>query len=156
MEATLAATPSAIDFLSSFKTEANIFSVLTGALSFLGGIIFVFVTGFSREFFDERARRAKHKLNVARHVLKVCTEASTGNFKTPPRDIEHIHSVLNDLDGVNKELGEDLNNLVNLWGRIVELSSDDKNSKFVIEMLRKVEEKRKKLVDWANRTRSGN
>ena len=63
------------------------------------GVIGTFATGFSKEFFEERARVAKHRREVARHVLRICNEASTGNFKQAPREIGDVHAALTDLAG---------------------------------------------------------
>lgn len=123
------------------------------------GIAGTFVTGFAKEFFDERARRFKHKLEVARHVLRVCNEASTGNFRKTPRDMEHVNSVLTNLDGIDAEMGVVMNSFVSLWGRLVEQSGmaeqDEVGRRHYVEMLSEVEQKRKILVAWANRIRVG-
>ncbi len=124
------------------------------------GVVGAFGTGYVKEFFDERARIAKHKRDVARLVLKICNEASTGNFKRPPRDIESINSVLTDVEGVDKEIELIMNNFVNLWGRIVEQSQksnmDKDETRHLVKMLNDVEKDRKKLTSWSNQLRAGN
>lgn len=124
------------------------------------GIVGTFVTGFAKEFFDERARRFKHKLNVARHVLEICNEASTGNFRKTSRNTEHVNSVLTNLDGVDEKMGVVMNSFVSLWGRLVDYSEDTRQGESGIrhyaEMLNDVEQKRKTLVTWANKIRAGN
>ncbi len=134
----------------------NVFPYIIGAA---GGILSLFVSGFFREFFDERARRAKHKRDVARKVHKICTEASTGNFRTAPRDIEDVNSVLTDLEGVDKAMSVEMEKLVSSWQSVVlerskgELSAEDVN--FVKSQRDHAEEKRKILVAWTNRIRAG-
>jgi hypothetical protein len=124
-----------------------------------GGIVTLLWKGFLKEFFDERKRIAKHKLNVARHVLKVCNEASTGNFKRPPRDIEHIHSVLTDVEGFNSDMEKTMTSFISLWQHVVHLSENRLkravNEKDFTKTLRDVEKKRKILVGWANKIRAG-
>jgi hypothetical protein len=116
-------------------------------------------TGFIKEFFDERARKKKHKLEVARHVLRICNEASTGNFRHAPREMEDINSTLTDLEGVDKEMETIMNSFVNLWGRLVEASGKagqgEAGQRHFIEMSNDIEEKRKALITWANRIRVG-
>lgn len=125
----------------------------------IGGIISLFASGFLKEFFDERKRKAKHKRDVARQVLKICNEASTGNFKCAPRDIEHINSVLTDVEGVDKKMVLTMTSLISLWGRIIEHSEKSNQSNasegHYVEMLRDVEEKRKVIITWANKIRAG-
>src|SRR4051794_33290680 len=84
------------------------------------GIFGTLGTGYGKEYFDERARQRKHKINVANEVHKLLHEASTGNFKRSPRDIEHINKVLTDLEGIDKEMGKNMNEFVNDWMLMVE------------------------------------
>jgi hypothetical protein len=131
--------------------------VIGGILGALGTI----GTGFVKEFFDERARRAKHKRNVAREVHALCIEASTGNFRTPARDHEHVNSTMTDLDGVDRKMGVALNRFVTLWGLIIyETQKDKRNASkedyaYFKGLLDEVQEKRKILVGWANKMRAG-
>lgn len=129
-----------------------------GVFGFIGGIAVIFLTGFSKEFFDERNRRAKHKLNVAIEVHKICNEASSGNFKIAPRKSEHVNSVLTDLDGVDNEIGKIMNSFVSKWRIIVDrynqTNQDDTAAAIhLVDMLNEIELKRKLLVDWANKIR---
>lgn len=125
----------------------------------IGGVIGLFTSGFLKEFFDERARVAKHKRNVARHVLGICIEASTNNFLRAPRDMEDIYGVLTDLEGIDKDMEIVMNNFVNLWGRMIDVRNKEnptkEDNKHFAEMLKEIEEKRKILTAWANKVRVG-
>lgn len=44
------------------------------------GVVGMFTTGFAKEFFSERARTKKHRIDVAREVYKVINEASSEVF----------------------------------------------------------------------------
>lgn len=85
---------------------------LTGVIS---GVILTIASGFSKEIFDERARKAKHKINVAREVHNIVVEARAGKYKIPPRDLEHIHSVIIDLGGIDETQEEMLAVFANYW-----------------------------------------
>lgn len=141
---------------SADKIISTIMPYILGGIAGFGS---AFLPGFAKEFFDERARRFKHKLHVSRHVLGICNEASTGNFRKPPRDMEHVNGTLTNLDGIDTEIGAVMNSFVNLWGRLVEqseeLEQNKDKSKFYIEMLNEIEKKRKILVIWANKIRVG-
>ncbi len=103
--------------------------------------------------------RFKLKLQVARHVLGICNEASTGNFRKASRNTEHVNSVLTNLDGVDEKMEVVMNSFVSLWGRLVEHSGKaeqgEPGRKHYVEMLNEVEQKRKILVAWANKIRAG-
>lgn len=122
------------------------------------GSIGTFLTGFAKEIFDERARKKKHKLDIARQVLKICNEASTNNFKQPPRSIEHVYSVLTDLEGINKKMSIEMEKFVSSWQIMTnpnDIPFSDKGKYFPDE-LNRAEEKRKTLIEWANKIRTGN
>lgn len=131
---------------------------LVGAV---GGIGTMFLTGFTREFFNERERKHRHKIEVAREVHKLCIEASTHSFKKPAKSQERVMSVLTDLDGVDIRMGKELNRFVALWGLLVpELQKDKAKERkeeydYLMGMLHEIEEKRKILAEWANRIRVG-
>lgn len=123
------------------------------------GVVGSFITGFSKEFFDERLRKAKHKRDVARQVLKICNEASTGNFRSAPRDVEYVNSVLTDLEGVDKNKSVEMEEFISSWQIFARerlrtpLNSGD--VKFAKEELGRADGKRKILVVWANKIRTG-
>src|ERR1035437_2175144 len=77
----------------------------------IGGVITLFASGFLKEFFDERARRSRHKREVARHVFRICIEASTNSFIVEPRNMEDIYSSLTDLEGLDKKMAVNMNEL---------------------------------------------
>ncbi len=129
--------------------------VMPYVIGAIGGMVTIFVTGFFKEFFDERARITQHKRNVARHVLKICIEASTNNFKIAPREMEDIYSVLTDLEGIDKKMSVEMEKFVSSWGLIIEHSKSH-GAAFLKENLDRVEKKRKILVAWANKIRAGN
>jgi hypothetical protein len=132
------------------------FPLITAVVGYVGGL---FLPGFSKEFFAERARKARHKLDVAIQVHKICNEASTGKFQHWPRDMEHINSVLTDLDGVDKKMGETMNSFVSLWRDCVRAQQTVLGvyaGRHYKEILGEVEEKRITLVAWANKIRAGN
>lgn len=156
----LVSTPSAqsFDFNSLIPIVQWAQPYLVGAV---GGIGTMYFSGYVREYFDERARKAKHKRNVAREVHQLVNEANTGNFRIPARSQEHVNSVLTDLDGVDRHMGKTLNRFVALWGLLVpELQKDKAKERkeeydYLMGMLHEVEEKRKILAEWANRIRVG-
>jgi hypothetical protein len=78
------------------------------------GFYFNFAGGFSKEFFDERARKKKHKLNVAQHVLQICNEGFTMHYIESPRDIEHVNSVINNLKGIDEDVEQTIHALCTL------------------------------------------
>ncbi len=122
------------------------------------GVVGLFASGFLKEFFGERARKAKHKRNVARHVLKICIEASTNNFLLPPREMEDIYSAITDLEGIDKKMGAAMEKFISSWYFIKEHQRSNSNhddAKFLKENLDRVERERKVLVTWANKIRTG-
>lgn len=133
--------------------------LLPYAIGAIFGVVSLFASGFLKEFFDERARIATHKRNVARHVLKICIEASTNNFRVVSREMEDIYSALTDLEGIDKKMNGEMEKFVSSWGTFARerskknLSPDD--VKFAKSELDRVEEKRKILVTWANKIRAG-
>jgi hypothetical protein len=126
-------------------------------IGILGGVSSQIAGGYFKEHFAERERRLKHKINVANQVLKICNEASTGNFKHVPRDTEHVNSVLTDLEGIDQNMETVMNNFVNLWRKITEDSANSARSedskRDLIEMNHNMEKDRKILVAWANKIR---
>lgn len=130
--------------------------IMGGLFGFLGA----FSSGLIGEIFGERARQNRHKINVAREVHKLCIEASVSSFCDKPRDIEHVYSVLTDLDGIDEEKGEVLNKLVSLWQLIAFAQQRTKRVTKELrqdqdERMKEIEEKRKILVNWANKIRVG-
>lgn len=123
----------------------------------IGYILGQFLPGFSKEFFDERARRKRHKIEVAIQVHKICNEASTGNYKLTPRSQEHVNSILTDLAGISEEMENEMLTFINLW-RLIRDFNTEANSvegkKYYMELNMKIEPKRKKLTSWANKIRS--
>ena len=124
------------------------------------GIITLVASGFLKEFFDERSRIATHKREVARHVLKICIEASTGNYQQEPSDMKSIYSTLTDLEGIDKDMEKNLNNFVNLWNIIRNIKNNKPpthdQEKYYFETNKEIEDKREILVAWANGIRTGN
>ncbi len=139
-----------MDLTLIYKILQFIFPYLVGVVSGIGGMYF---SGLLNEHFKEKARVAEHKRNVAKHVLKICNEASTKNFNKQPREIEDINSALTDLDGIDLEMGKVFNNFVTDWGLIsgekVRTYSDFDDKEYLAELRNDVEKKRKTLVDWA-------
>lgn len=134
--------------------------LLPFAATFVAGVVASFGSGFVREFFEERNRVATHKRNVARHVLKICIEASTNNFRCYPYEkIESIHSVLVDLEGINNQIEKELTQFVGLWRTISELYLKSwlnmEGKEHLSESLKSIERKRKILILWANSLRVG-
>lgn len=133
-------------------------------LVFIGGLASgffgAFITGLVGEIFGERARQNRHKIDVAREVHKLCTEASTYHFQHLPRDMERIFSVVTDVDGINKDMGKVLNRFVTLWQLLAKRRpatreySHDENSNYQ-EMSDEIEKKRKILVKWSSGIRRG-
>lgn len=124
------------------------------------GVVGVYLAGFVKEFFDERARKAKHKRDIASQVIHICNEASTGNFKKTPRNIENIHNVLTDLEGIDNKMCESMDKFVSEWqifakGQNFRLVSNDRD-KFINDGLESIEEYRRELINWANTIRAGN
>ena len=144
-----------IDILQITQILNKLFPYIIGAI---GGIASLYASGYCKEYFDERARIAKHKREVARQVLQICNEASTSNFKLLPRDIEHVNSVLTNVEGINSNMEAIMNRFISLWQLIAQISQSHlgkEETKDLREMLKEVEEKRKRLVDWANSIRIG-
>lgn len=116
-------------------------------------------TGFIKEYFDERARKKKHKLEVARHVLRICNEASTNNFRKAPREMEDVNSTLTDLEGIDEEMSTKMAEMVSSWSTFSrerskgDLSPDD--VKFAKDQLDRAENNRMILIAWANKIRNG-
>ena len=119
------------------------------------GVLGTFVTGFAKEFFYERARRKKHKLEIARQVLKICNEASTGNYLYLPRDMEHVNSVLTDLEGINKSMSVEMEEFISSWRSIRPVGDVFMAAIFEQKQLDRADEKRKILIAWANKIRTG-
>ena len=131
-------------------------SLITNAFPiFVGGAIGFFVNflgGFSKEFFDERARKKRHKIDVARAFQKIVTEASTNGFKVLPREMEHVHSVLDDVKGVGAVVGEKANIFVGNWQVIAHTHVDGGNYK---DLLQETRDLRDELTEWCNKIKNG-
>lgn len=141
----------------------NSFVVGAGTLvvGFISGQL---LPGFAKEWFAERERRRKHKLNVAIEVHKICNEIKTGNYRTLPRDWEHVNSVLTDVEGVDEKMGVVMAEFLELCqdvfedylaerGDLPERGVSTAKEKF--QNYQKVENKRKILVKWSNKLRTG-
>jgi len=155
------ATPSAaIQFIYDFLHSLSLSSLIIGVLGYLLGIFTKFVDGYIKSYFVEKERRDKHKREVARQVLKLCNEASTNSFRKAPRDMEHINSVLTDLEGIDKDMSVEMEKFSTSWQLIPrersrgDLSSDD--ARFLKSNIDRAERKRKILISWANKIRAGN
>jgi hypothetical protein len=122
--------------------------VIGGVLGFFGN----FLSGFSKEFFDERARKKRHKIDVARAFQKIVTEASTNGFNMLPRDMEHVHSVLDDVKGVDAAVDEKANIFVGNWQVIAHTHTDGGNNRDVIQETRDL---RDELTEWCNKVKNG-
>ena len=137
--------------------------IIGACFGYVSTIFTLIVTGHTNFYFTEKSRKHTHMVNVANNVAKLCNEASTGNFKTPARNREHVNSVLTDLDGVSKDMGIVLNRFVSLWGHIIDLVSQSSDTgvnrvsrlRDLKETMDEIEEKRKILVEWANKIRAG-
>lgn len=126
----------------------------------IGGILTLFASGFFKSFFDESARQATHKREVARHILKICIEASTNSFISKPRDMEDIYSALTDLEGLDKQIMKHMENFVTSWQFISVKNNNTRlknadDKKFFQEHYSGIEKERKILVKWANEIRVG-
>lgn len=129
-----------------------IYQIFWKLLIFLGGVVATLIyelkTGFVKEIFEERTRKRTHKINVANKVLKICNEASVGNYCVPPRDVEHVFSIMTDLDGVDEDMGKSMNEIVSYW---MILSA----TKHQIRTAAEVSERNIQLVTWGNAIRAG-
>jgi hypothetical protein len=123
------------------------------------GFYFNFAGGFSKEFFAERARKKRHKINVANEVHRLVNEASTGNFTVVPRDAEHTNAVMTDLDGVDEEMGKVITVFVARWYQIANMDTQGlqriESTKHLMELRKEVEEKRVILIEWSTKVRAG-
>jgi hypothetical protein len=150
-------TPSAvIQILESIKQSIDFTTLIIGGITFACGLYF---RGFTKERFDNRARVVKHKLNVARHVLEICGEASTNHFATAPRDMEHIHSVLTNVEGFDKKVEVVMNSFISKWQMLVTMKNtkglNNDGAKYTAELMIEIEKDRKTLIEWANKIRVG-
>jgi hypothetical protein len=133
--------------MESLITSA-ILLVVGGVLGFFGN----FLGGFSNEFFDERARKKRHKIDVARAFQKIVAEASTNGFKVLPRDMEDVHSVLDDVKGVDAAVGENANIFVGNWQVIAHTHADSGNYR---DELQETRDLRDELTEWCNKVKNG-
>ncbi len=133
--------------------------VVTAVGGILLGVIGSFGSGFVKEFFDERARKAQHKREVARHVLQICNEASTCSYRHSPRDVEKINSTLTNLEGFDHKACVTMEKFSSSWQCFAREHSKGKMTpedvRFAKEQLDDAEEARKILVPWANKIRIG-
>jgi len=126
-------------------------------IGFIVGIATMFASGYTKEYFEERASKAKHKRDVARQVLIICNEASSGSFRKAAREMEHVNSVMTDLEGIDKEMEEAMVKMVSSWGTVAREKTKGNLSpydvKFIKDQLDRAEENRKILIGWANKIR---
>jgi hypothetical protein len=124
------------------------------------GVIGTFAAGFSQEFFAERARKARHKLDVAIQVHKICNEAITGSFENAPQDMKHINFALTDLEGVDQKMSVKMTEMVSSWRTFAREFANGAYDPDEIKVLQgefdRAEENRKTLVAWATKIRTGN
>ena len=99
----------------SMSFEQVVGTLLPYVIGGVVGIAGTYATGFAKEFFDERARKRRHRLDVAREAHKIVNEAITTRFQSEPRDLEHAYSVAVDVRGVDKEYGDKFYNLLGNW-----------------------------------------
>lgn len=129
--------------------------VIGGAI----GFYFDFARGYSKRYFDEKDRVKRHQLEVARHVLRICNEASTGSFRVAPQDIEDVNSTMTDLDGIDEKLGAKMTEMIASWGTFARERGNGGNTgddaKFLKEQFDRAETNRVILIDWANKVRNG-
>jgi hypothetical protein len=145
------------------------FPLVTAAVGYIGG---QFIPGFSKEFFAERARKKRHKIEVARKVLNICTEAKTGDFLLVPSSMEEVNRTLANVEGVDEKMGVAMTNMVNSWITLARLDANgglsDEARRFERELLKNptqlnrsamlnyAKEENRVLVIWANKIRAGN
>lgn len=139
IEATLSAI---IQFLNSVKPYVNFYTLVISGITFVCGLLF---RGFAKELFDERARKRKHKQNVVREVHILINEASTNRYSERPRSVEHVNSVLSDVDGIDKEIGVVMRKFVELW-RKPKIEVDD-----IVTVSDEIEKNEKILTAWVNK-----
>lgn len=125
----------------------------------ISALLVAYGSGYIAEYFTERGRIAKHKRDVARLVIKICTEASTSSYCNTPRDMERVNSVLTDLEGIDKEMCLDMETLISSWGVLSRRRSNGKlgteDIVFATDLRNRAEEKRLKLITWATKIRLG-
>jgi hypothetical protein len=141
-------------FIDTYALPVIISSVISGAV----GFYFNFARGFSKEFFDKRARKEKHKLNVAQHVFQICNEADTNSFRVLPKDIEHINSVKKNVKALDEKVGNTMTEFISSWytfarGRKNESRAED--IRFLDREHKQAETRMMKLLEWANKIRIG-
>lgn len=142
-------------FFDIVKPYFSIPSIIIGVAGFILGVATKFADGYIKEHFDNRKRKVEHKRKIAAEVLTICNEASTNSFRTPPRDIEHIHKILTEVEFIDKHMETAMNELVSSWSSFSTRRSaghlQPEEVKFQKEQLDRAEERRKILIRMANK-----
>ena len=130
--------------------------LIIGAIVGIAGTIW---TGLSRSWFAEQQRRKKHRLEVARHVLKICIEGSTCNYENKATDMKQVYATMTDLDGINTKLGKNLNKFISAWTlyaySIQQGDKDYRDIEYRSSLYNEIAEGRKIIIEWANKIRVG-
>lgn len=152
-----ATTSAVIRFFDSVKPYLSISFMIIGVTGFILGVATKFADGYVKEHFDNRKRLAEHKRKIAEEVLIICNEASTSSFQTPPRNIEHIHKILTEVELIDRQMETAMNEFVSSWSSFAtrrgagHLQSEE--VKFQKEQLDRAEDRRKMLIKMANKMR---
>lgn len=129
---------------------------VTGIGGIIIGVIGVFITGFSKEFFAERERKTRYKIDVARAVHKICIEARSHGYIVSPRNYEHVTSVITDLESIDKKMSDVMQDFVTNWEFLVnDRSNGQKTDKTNFKILQEAGGEERKLSNWSNKIRAG-
>lgn len=147
----------------NFETFRNQVAPLIAIAGALGGIVATIlwkvVDRVLNDGFEERKRALRHEIEMARKVFDICNEASTNNFKNLPQDMKHVNSILSNLEGIDENMCKNMEEFISSWGTFARertrkgLLPDD--VRFLKEQLDRAEERRKILINWANKIKVG-
>lgn len=145
------------------KSIGNTFASLLPGF-FIGSVstsLANFFTGLSGEFFAERARKSKHKIDVARHVSDLVGEViSSKSYTEFPRDMEKAMRTVGDLKAISHRMAKKLERFLSRWQLIASCSKDPsinetEKEKTLIEWRREADTLCEELSIWVSRVKAG-
>lgn len=123
-----------------------------------------FGDGWVKEKFAKRARIMRHKVDVANNVHRILHQASVAGYTNSPKsieDLEKIHSTETDVTEIDEEMGKVFGELVHGWvgmtlGKFTIIGNEEESKKAEHNKWLELEAKRRILLQWTGKIRTGN
>lgn len=101
------------------------------------------------EWLADKKQKKSNKRELADQVIKICSEASSSKYSTPPRDREHIKYVAYKLESIDQKLSDDLLWYLREWQTYSQAQLEPVESVLVYKRIVKIQTSMKaKIRKW--------